>query len=226
MRAAVSCILGSRNLRSVAGGPGRSPRRSSRMRQRARQGWRSARPERWCSRVTTVSADQAPVLSCGVCSPSVGVMRSMSSDGWVVELVGRTGSGNGRDGEWLRVSHHGFKVGEARGWDGVARLGVDVQPGRSPRMPSPPCPGLPRRPPITGQAPQSAGRPTSILTLGCHPAATTGERTSSKAALLDRCAIRDDRHSTPTTLVIWRCSGRERPAQRARGRVAWVEDAR
>jgi hypothetical protein len=53
-------------------------------------------------------------------------MRWMSSDGtWVVELVRRTNS-TGRDGEWLRVSHHGFKVGEARDWDGVARLGVDV----------------------------------------------------------------------------------------------------
>ena len=54
-------------------------------------------------------------------------MRWMSSDGeWLVELVRRTASGNGRDGEWLRVSHHGFKVGEARGWDGVATLGVDI----------------------------------------------------------------------------------------------------
>jgi hypothetical protein len=50
----------------------------------------------------------------------------MSSDGtWVVELVRRTNS-NGKDGQWLRVLHHGFKVGEARDWDGVARLGVDI----------------------------------------------------------------------------------------------------
>ena len=48
--------------------------------------------------------------------PTLGGMRWMSSDGtWVVELVRRTASGNGRDGEWLRVLHHGFKVGEARG---------------------------------------------------------------------------------------------------------------
>lgn len=54
-------------------------------------------------------------------------MRWMSSDGeWVVDLVRRSGSGNGRDGEWLRVFHHGFKLGEARDWDGVARLGVDI----------------------------------------------------------------------------------------------------
>lgn len=51
----------------------------------------------------------------------------MSSDGtWVVELVRRTASGNGRDTEWLRVSHHGFRVGEAKDWDGVARLGVYI----------------------------------------------------------------------------------------------------
>jgi len=51
----------------------------------------------------------------------------MSSDGdWVVDLVRRTATGNGRDGYWLRVSHHGFLVGEARDWDGVARLAVDV----------------------------------------------------------------------------------------------------
>jgi hypothetical protein len=51
----------------------------------------------------------------------------MSSKGdWIVELVHRAGTGNGRDGPWLRVSHHGFKVGEARDWDGVADLGVDI----------------------------------------------------------------------------------------------------
>jgi hypothetical protein len=37
-----------------------------------------------------------------------------------------TATGNGRDGDWLRVSHRGFFVGEARDWDGVARLGVDI----------------------------------------------------------------------------------------------------
>ena len=58
-------------------------------------------------------------------------MRWMSSDGdWVVELVRRTASGNGKDGEWLRVLHHGFKVGEARDRDGIARLGVDVSDPR------------------------------------------------------------------------------------------------
>ena len=49
----------------------------------------------------------------------------MSSDGnWVVELVKLTATGNGRDGDWLRVSHRGFFV--ERDWDGVARLGVDI----------------------------------------------------------------------------------------------------
>jgi len=51
----------------------------------------------------------------------------MSSDGnWVVELVKLTATGNGRDREWLRVSHRGFFVGEARDWDGVAGLGADI----------------------------------------------------------------------------------------------------
>jgi transposase len=45
---------------------------------------------------------------------------------WVVDLVRRTASGNGRDGAWLRVSRHGFMVGEARDWDGVAALGADI----------------------------------------------------------------------------------------------------
>jgi hypothetical protein len=54
-------------------------------------------------------------------------MRWMSSDGkWVVALVTLTATGNGRDGDWLRVSHRGFFVGEARDWDGVAGLGVDI----------------------------------------------------------------------------------------------------
>jgi hypothetical protein len=51
----------------------------------------------------------------------------MSSDGkWVVTIVRLSATGNGRDGEWLRVSHRGFFVGEARDWNGVARLGVDT----------------------------------------------------------------------------------------------------
>jgi hypothetical protein len=51
----------------------------------------------------------------------------MSSDGqWVVVLVRLAATGNGRDGDWLRVTHRGFYAGEARDWDGVARLGVDV----------------------------------------------------------------------------------------------------
>jgi hypothetical protein len=44
----------------------------------------------------------------------------------VVELVHLTATGNGRDGDWLRMSHRGFFAGEARDWDGVARLGVDI----------------------------------------------------------------------------------------------------
>ena len=53
-------------------------------------------------------------------------MKCTSSDGtWVVELVSRTAS-RGREGDWLVAKHHGFKVGEARNWDGVARLGVDT----------------------------------------------------------------------------------------------------
>lgn len=51
----------------------------------------------------------------------------MSSDAkWVVALVQLTATGNGRDGDWLRVTHRGFFIGEARNWDGVARLGVNV----------------------------------------------------------------------------------------------------
>jgi hypothetical protein len=51
----------------------------------------------------------------------------MSGDGlWVVVLIELTNTDNGRDGAWLRVSHHGIFVGEARDWDGVRRLGVDV----------------------------------------------------------------------------------------------------
>jgi hypothetical protein len=53
-------------------------------------------------------------------------MRWMSSDGrWVVELV-KLSATNGQDGDWLRVTHHGFVIGKARDWDGVARLGVDT----------------------------------------------------------------------------------------------------
>jgi hypothetical protein len=68
----------------------------------------------------------APVLSCPARSPTLGGMRWMSSDGhWTVELVTRTAS-NGQDGDWLRVTYRGFYKGEARDWDGVARLGVDI----------------------------------------------------------------------------------------------------
>jgi hypothetical protein len=60
-------------------------------------------------------------------SPTLGGVRWMSSDGnWVVELIKLTATGNGRDGEWLRISHRGFFVGEARDWDGVAVLGADI----------------------------------------------------------------------------------------------------
>jgi len=63
-------------------------------------------------------------------------MQWMSGDGkWVVVLIRRSVS-NGRDGEWLRVSHRGFYVGEARDWDGVARLGVDVADLREALEPS------------------------------------------------------------------------------------------
>ena len=74
--------------------------------------------------------DDVPVVDTGgsgVDSPTLGAMRWMSSDGqWVVVLVHLTNTGNGRDGDWLRVSHRGFFVGEARDWTGVVRLGVDV----------------------------------------------------------------------------------------------------
>jgi hypothetical protein len=54
-------------------------------------------------------------------------MRWVSGDGhWAVVLVRLTATGNGRDGDWLRVTHRGFFAGEARGWDEVARLGVDI----------------------------------------------------------------------------------------------------
>src|SRR5262245_42651894 len=43
----------------------------------------------------------------------------------VVELVHRTAAGRG-GGEWLRVTHRGIFIGEARDWDGMARLGVDI----------------------------------------------------------------------------------------------------
>lgn len=61
--------------------------------------------------------------------PALGrpdLVKWMSSDGhWVVELIRLSGT-RGEDGDWLRVTHHGFNVGKARDWDGVARLGVDV----------------------------------------------------------------------------------------------------
>ena len=51
----------------------------------------------------------------------------MSSNGqWGVKLIRLTNTGNGRDGDWLRVTHRGFFAGEARAWDGVAGLGVDI----------------------------------------------------------------------------------------------------
>jgi hypothetical protein len=51
----------------------------------------------------------------------------MSSDGhWIVELIQLTATTNGRDGAWLRVTHRGIYVGEARDSHGAARLGVDV----------------------------------------------------------------------------------------------------
>jgi len=54
-------------------------------------------------------------------------MRWISSDGrWVVTLIQLTATGDGRDGHWLRVTANGFYVGEARDWDGVTQLGVDI----------------------------------------------------------------------------------------------------
>jgi hypothetical protein len=82
---------------------------------------------RWALLRPAQRAGLVPGLSCRVCSLTVATMRWMSSDGkWVVTLVRLTGTGNGRDGGWLRVSHRGFFVGEARDWDEVARLGVDI----------------------------------------------------------------------------------------------------
>ncbi len=53
-------------------------------------------------------------------------VKWMSSDGqWVVELIRLTAT-RGQDGDWLRVTHHGFYIGNARDWDGVAHLGVDI----------------------------------------------------------------------------------------------------
>ena len=54
-------------------------------------------------------------------------MKWISSEGeWIVELIRRSAAGRGREGDWLKVTHRGCYVGEARDWDGVARLGVDI----------------------------------------------------------------------------------------------------
>jgi hypothetical protein len=54
-------------------------------------------------------------------------MKWISSDGtWVVVLIQLTGTSDGRDGTWLRVTHHGVLAGEARDWDGVALMGVEI----------------------------------------------------------------------------------------------------
>jgi len=42
-----------------------------------------------------------------------------------VEVIRRSGS-NGRDGDWLRVQHHGYVWAEARTVTELARLGTDV----------------------------------------------------------------------------------------------------
>jgi hypothetical protein len=53
-------------------------------------------------------------------------MSWMSSDGhWVVKLIHLTATRR-QDGDWLQVTHHGLYIGKAHGWDGVARLGVDI----------------------------------------------------------------------------------------------------
>ena len=51
----------------------------------------------------------------------------MSGNGtWVVAPVRLTATSDGRDGAWLRVTHRGISIGEARDWDAVSRLGVDI----------------------------------------------------------------------------------------------------
>jgi hypothetical protein len=51
----------------------------------------------------------------------------------VVDLVELTAIGTGRYGAWLRVSHRGTYIGEARDWDGAARLGGDISDLRETR---------------------------------------------------------------------------------------------
>jgi len=54
-------------------------------------------------------------------------VKWISSDGhWIVEFVRLSAAGHGRDWDRLRVTHHGYLVGEARDWDEVDKLGVDV----------------------------------------------------------------------------------------------------
>jgi hypothetical protein len=72
-------------------------------------------------------------------------MKWMSSDGqWVVELIHLTAT-RGQEGDWLRVTHHGFYIGKARDSDGVAarlpgrsgrpaRQSLGLRQGKSPAM--------------------------------------------------------------------------------------------
>jgi hypothetical protein len=42
---------------------------------------------------------------------TLGHMQWMSSDGqWIVSLIQLTATGTGRDGAWLRVTHHGIYI--------------------------------------------------------------------------------------------------------------------
>ncbi len=53
--------------------------------------------------------------------------RLISSDGTtVVETVRLAGTGTGHDGEWIRVTRHGFHGGDVRTPDQLAGLGVDL----------------------------------------------------------------------------------------------------
>jgi hypothetical protein len=54
-------------------------------------------------------------------------MRYMTGDGTtVVEVIRLTAAGNGRDGEWLRVSRHGTHVADVRTVAELAGLGIEL----------------------------------------------------------------------------------------------------
>src|SRR5258708_3598194 len=90
-----------------------------RRRPGAGQGWppSGSRGETRPCAVQITAVHRAPFLPGSLLVPTLGGMRWMSSDGtWVVELVRRTASSNGRDGEWLRVLHHGLRWERLAGW--------------------------------------------------------------------------------------------------------------